>query len=109
MDSRISLSPQLEEVAGAPPVPCTACEVALQSPDQQYLSFLLLGHATIPIVGCDEHQEQFSTVCGYTTDNSTDLVEHRPAGGIGCPSCQLAPYNTQQPVIPVGTGAVSIP
>jgi len=108
MDSRITLSPQSEEFAGAPTAPCTACEAALQSPDQQHLSFLLLDQHTIPVVGCDEHQEEFTTICGYTTDESADLVEHQPAGGIGCPSCHLAPYNLQQPVVPVGTGAVSI-
>ena len=108
MDSRESLTPPVEEPPDTPPVPCADCEAALQSPERQHLSFLLLDQFTIPVAGCEEHLEQFATICGYTTDDTAELIAHRPAGGIGCPSCHLAPYNSQQSVVPVGTGAVSI-
>ena len=108
MDSRESGPPHGEEPLSTPPVPCAACEAALQSPEQQYLSFLLLDQFTIPVAGCEEHLEQFASTCGYTTDYTAELIAHRPAGGISCPSCHLAPYNLHHPVIPVGTGAVSI-
>lgn len=108
MDSRDSLPPQSEGPVDTSPVPCAACTAALQSPEDRNLSYLLLDQFTIPVVGCREHLTQFTSICGYTTDDTAELVEHRPAGGISCPSCQLAPYALRQPVIPVGTGAVSI-
>ncbi len=108
MDSRESHSPQGQEPVDTPSVPCTACTAALQSPEHRHLSFLLLDQFTIPVVGCTEHLAQFTSIVGYTTDDTAELVEHRPAGGISCPSCQLAPHTLRQPVIPVGAGAVSI-
>jgi hypothetical protein len=71
-------------------------------------SFLLLDQLTVPIVGCSDHLTQFMSVCGYTTTATAELLEHRPAGGVACPSCHLAPYNPQQPVIQVQDGAVAV-
>ena len=91
-----------------PPVPCKNCEAALRSPERGQYSFLLLDQLTAPIVGCEEHVAQFASTCGYTTDGAAKLIEHRPAGGIRCPSCQLSGYTPRQPVIPVADGAVAV-
>ncbi|MFB6207685.1 MAG: hypothetical protein ABEJ05_14285 [Haloglomus sp.] len=90
-----------------PAVQCDACEAALHSATDQTVSFFLLEQLTVPLVGCDDHLEQFASVCGFTTDEATELLEHRPAGGLSCPSCQLALNNPEQPVIPVQDGAVA--
>jgi len=87
---------------------CTACDAALRSPGRDTVSFLLIDQLTIPLVGCPEHRDQFSTVCGLTTEGSATVLEHRPAGGIQCPGCRHASYRHQHPVLPVGTGAVGI-
>lgn len=87
---------------------CTACESALQSPGRENVSFLLLDQFTIPLLGCDDHLEKFSSLCGLATDNSAELLNHRPAGGLHCPGCRHAPYNSQQPIIPVEDGGLAI-
>ena len=99
---------QLDDVEGQPPIQCDACESALQSPERHRLSFLLLDQLTVPLIGCDDHLTAFSSVCGYTTAATADLLDHRPAGGIGCPSCHLAPHNPHQPLIPVKDGAIAV-
>lgn len=103
-------SPQYQSAteSDTPPVPCKNCEAALRSPERGRYSFLLLDHLTTPIVGCEEHVAQFASTCGYTTDGAAELIEHRPAGGIRCPSCQLAGYTPRQPIIPVADGAVAV-
>ena len=98
---------QQEEFQTHPPIPCDACESALHSHGDHTISFLLLEQLTLPLIGCDNHLKQFTAICGLTTENTAELLHHRPAGGISCPSCHLAPYNSNQPLIPVQTGAVA--
>lgn len=90
-----------------PPIHCDACEAAIQSPTREVTAFLLLDTFTVPIVGCSDHLEQFRSVCGHTTPQHVDLLEHLPAGGINCPGCQLAHHNPYQPMIPVGSGMIT--
>lgn len=97
-------SPDLQ--GSLPAIQCEECESAVQSGGQQALSFLLLDQLTIPVISCDDHLERFSAVCGLTSEDRADLLHHRPAGGISCPSCRLAPYNSAQAVIPVQDGAL---
>lgn len=89
-------------------VQCDACEAALRSPDGRSMAFLLLDQLTAPLIGCDEHREQFTSVCGLTTESTAELLNHRPAGGVNCPSCHLAPHDPGHPVIPVQGGAVTV-
>lgn len=96
------------DIGGRPPIQCDACEAALSDGEDRTLAFLLLDQHTVPLVGCEEHLSQFATVCGYTTDDTAQLLEHRPAGGIPCPSCHLAANSPRQPVIPVQDGAVAV-
>lgn len=91
-----------------PPVQCGACQSALHSSGRDAVSFLLLDQFTIPLLGCDEHLEQFRSVCGLTTTDEPELLNHYPAGGIHCPGCRLAPHNPEQPVIPIENGAVVV-
>jgi hypothetical protein len=108
MDPEESTQYRPAESPAIPPLPCDGCEAALRSPDRNQFSFLLLGQLTTPVVGCEEHLGQFASTCGYTTEGSATLIEHRPAGGIRCPSCRLAGGNSRQPVVPVADGAVAI-
>jgi hypothetical protein len=98
------LSDEREEY---PPIQCDACQSALESPDGPP-SFLLLDQLTVPLVGCTDHLAQFKSVCGYTTTATAEILNHRPAGGVGCPSCHLAPHSPQQPVVQVQDGAVAV-
>ncbi|WP_302080537.1 hypothetical protein [Salinibaculum rarum] len=97
-----------DDSSGHPPVPCSACQSALRSPERDAVSFLLLDQFTIPLVGCEEHLEQFRSVCALTTEDEAELLDHHPAGGINCPGCRLAPHNPEQPVMPISDGAVAI-
>ncbi|QLC35119.1 hypothetical protein EFA46_012750 (plasmid) [Halarchaeum sp. CBA1220] len=98
---------QHEHRAGHPPVACDACEDVLRARGSHSPSFLLLDTLRVPALGCDDHLEQFTTICGYTTADTPALLDHRPAGGVSCPSCRLAPNTPGQPVIPVRDGAVA--
>jgi len=92
---------------GSPPIQCDACESALHG-GEHTVAFLLLDRHTIPLVGCDEHVDQFATVCGYTTDETARVLNHRPAGGVPCPSCHLAHHSPRQLMIPVQDGAIAV-
>ncbi|WP_436924161.1 hypothetical protein [Halosimplex amylolyticum] len=91
-----------------PDVHCEACQSALRSGSEQTVSFLLLDQLTIPVLACDDHLREFTSVCGLTTEGSADLLEHRPAGGICCPGCRNARYDPSHPLIPVQEGAVVV-
>lgn len=90
-----------------PPIQCQACASAIRSPGREVTSFLLLDSLTVPLVGCSDHLEQFRAVCGHTTQQRADLLDHRPAGGISCPGCRLAPHNPYQPMISIDDGAIA--
>jgi len=90
------------------PGSCRACAAAMRSPTRSDLSFLLLDHLTVPLVGCTDHVDRFASVCGYTTADAATVIEHRPAGGVSCPSCRLVPYSPDQLVVPVESGAVGV-
>ena len=96
------------EVQGHPPIQCEECESALHNHEDHTVSFMLLDQLTVPIIGCGDHVNEFVSICELTTTGRAKVIEYPPAGGISCPSCQLAPYNLQQPVIPVQNGAVGI-
>jgi len=100
------LSP--ESVDAEPPVPCGACRAALGSPSRKTVSFLLLDHLTVPVVGCEDHLEQFRAVCDLTTDGSAQLLSHVPAGGVPCPGCRLSTHGTRRALIPVAGGAAVV-
>jgi hypothetical protein len=108
MDTYQRRSADLQE---EPPIQCEACRAALFAGGRarDALSFLIVDELTVPLVGCDEHVEQFAAACGLTTQGSADLLRHRPAGGVQCPSCRLAVRNPTQPMIPVEDGAVVVP
>lgn len=89
-------------------VRCTACESALQSPGRDGTSFLLLDQFTVPLVGCDNHLEEFCALCSLAAEGRAELLNHRPAGGVHCPSCRHAPHNPRHPIIPVGGGGLAI-
>jgi len=89
-------------------IQCAACESALQSPGRENVSFLLLDQLTIPLVGCDNHLEEFCSLCGLATEDRAELLNHRPAGGVNCPSCRRAPHKPHQPIIPVGNGGLAV-
>jgi hypothetical protein len=89
-------------------VRCDDCQSVLQSDSRQFISFLLLDQLTIPLLSCDEHLKKFTSICELTTENSVDLLQHPPAGGIRCPGCRVAPHNPIQPLIPVQDGAIAV-
>jgi hypothetical protein len=89
-------------------VPCAACRRALRGGGLDAVSFLLLDELRVPLVGCAEHTARFARTCGLTTAGSAELLAHRPAGGVGCPGCRLAPRRPDQAVVPVVDGAVAV-
>ncbi|ERG96152.1 hypothetical protein [Haloquadratum walsbyi] len=93
---------------GEPAIGCIECQSALREATRETTAFLLLDALTIPIVGCSDHREEFASVCGLTSDEAAQVVEYLPAGGVNCPSCQLAPRTPNHPVIPIGNGGVAI-
>ena len=101
-----------ERPAGTGPdlqrIQCSMCKAALESPGRETVSFLLLDQFTIPLVGCSEHLQQFSEVCGLTTEDTATLLQHQPAGGVQCPSCRHSTRRLHHPVVPVRDGAVAV-
>ena len=108
MDTVDTLQSPAESPNGHQPIRCTACQSAIHSPGREGISFLLLDQFTIPLVGCDDHLEQFSSLCGLATENTPELLNYRPAGGVPCPSCRHAPHKAQQPIVPIGTGGLAL-
>ncbi len=100
--------PESDAFDGHPDIHCEACQSAFESESRQAVSFLLLDQLTIPAIGCSEHVERFSSVCGLTSEDTADLLDHHPAGGISCPGCRLAPHSSARPLIPVQDGAVML-
>lgn len=104
--------PESSSAEGDPPdvlrVRCSACQSALDNPGRQAISFLLLDGLTIPVVGCEQHLDQFTTACGLTSTETATRLSHRPAGGISCPACQLSMHASGYPLVPVGEGAVLV-
>lgn len=72
------------------------------------LSFLLLDQLTIPVLGCADHLDQFRSICGLTTEDEAELLDHVPAGGVNCPGCRNARYESAHPLIPVRDGGVVV-
>lgn len=99
---------QSDITEGRSAIRCEECQSAHQSAGQQAISFLLLDQLTIPAIGCDDHLEQFTSICGLTTKETADLLDHHPAGGICCPGCRLAPNSSAHPMIPIRDGAIVV-
>lgn len=91
-----------------PGIQCDDCEAALQSGGRQAVSFLLVDTLTVPLVGCDEHLEQFRAICELTTDDSAKLLAHLPAGGIQCPGCRRSNHSKGIPVVMIEAGGVGV-
>lgn len=108
MDEGDDFRSQTDSSDGHPSIQCAACASALRSPGRDNVAFLLLDQFTIPLVGCDDHLEEFSSLCGLAARRSVKLLDHRPAGGVHCPGCRHGPHATQQPVVPVGSGALAV-
>lgn len=89
-----------------PAIECDACQSALDPDSQQAASFLLLDQLRIPVLSCDDHLEQFSSICGLTSDDTATVLHHHPAGGISCPGCRFASYSAAQSIVPVQDGAI---
>lgn len=97
---------QSEIIDDQPAIDCDACQSTLDPDSQQAVSFLLLDHLRIPILSCDDHLEQFTSICGLTSDDTATLLHHHPAGGISCPGCRFASYSAAQSLVPVQDGAI---
>ncbi|WP_415382261.1 hypothetical protein [Halosimplex sp. TS25] len=102
------LDPSQSDGGEEPPVRCEACRSALESESEQTVSFLLVDQLTIPVLSCDDHLREFTSVCGLTTEGSADLLDHRPAGGVRCPGCRNARYEPSHPIVPVREGGVVV-
>lgn len=101
--------PGLEDAPdGLPPIHCEACQAAVDPESTKDVSFLLLDNLTVPVLSCDDHLAQFADICELTTDDSADLLDHRPAGGVQCPACRNARYSATQPMMPVGDGILAL-
>lgn len=87
-------------------VGCDACQSVIDAESDRGVSFLLLDHLTIPVRGCETHLDRFSTICGLTTEDSARVLEYYPAGGVACPACRNARYDTTRPTLAVDDGMV---
>lgn len=108
MDTTDTNQPPVDASDSHQSIQCTDCASALQSPGRENISFLLLDELTIPLVGCDDHLEQFRSICSLATEDSGTLLGHHPAGGLPCPGCRHTAYDMQHPVIPLGDGALAV-
>ncbi len=97
---------QSEITDDLPAIDCDACQSALDPDSQQAVSFLLLDNLRIPLLSCDDHLEQFTSICGLTSNDTAALLHHQPAGGISCPGCRFASYSMAQSLLPVQDGAI---
>jgi hypothetical protein len=68
----------------------------------------LVDSLTVPVVGCEEHLEQFRVICDLSTEDSARLLSHYPAGGIVCPGCRRAHQTPEHPVIQVEDGLAGV-
>lgn len=87
---------------------CPDCQDALESGGRQAISFLLVGTLTVPVVGCDAHLEEFRAICELTTEDSAELLDFLPAGGVQCPACRNQEQSGGMPLIFVEAGAVGV-
>lgn len=99
-------SPQQEMLDDYSAIQCDECQSVIESENSRRMSFLILDQLTVPLLGCEDHLRQFTTICGYTSEQSADLLQHRPAGGIQCPSCRNGLQTAAQPLIPIQDGVV---
>jgi hypothetical protein len=97
---------QSEITDDLPAIDCNECQSALEPANQHTVSFLLLDQLRIPVLSCDDHLEQFTSICGLTSDDTATLLHHHPAGGISCPGCRFASYSAVQSIVPVQDGAI---
>ena len=95
--------------SGESPIRCDACQSAIDPEGEQDVGFFLLDHLTIPVLGCEDHLDRFASICGLTSGDDADVLNHRPAGGIRCPGCRNARYNAGHAALPVGDGAIVVP
>lgn len=99
---------QFQSDDGYPAVQCDDCESALAAIGRDEIAFLLLEELTVPLVGCEYHLDRFREICALTTEDSADLLEFVPAGGVGCPACRLSSQSPAKPLVAVETGAVVV-
>lgn len=100
--------PQSGDTHDQSAIECDACQSALQADGRPAMSFLLLDQLRIPLLSCDDHLEQFSSVCELTTTDTAELLDHQPAGGIRCPGCRRTPNPSAQSLIPIHDGAIVV-